>query len=65
MIKPCFPISLINKADTFELQLPDSYIYFSVDLEFRKVEEGVINYHPITPQYVNFLFWKTFERQEE
>lgn len=49
MIKPCSPISLINKADTFEFQLLDSYIYFSVDLLFRKVKESVINYQSIIP----------------
>lgn len=45
MMKPCSPVSLINKAEIFKLQLPEPYIYFSMDLEFGKAGKGVINYY--------------------
>lgn len=49
------------KADAFEPRQPDSCVYFLVGLEFGKAEKGIISYHPINPQHVNFLFGKLWE----
>ena len=53
-MKWCTPISLLNKADTLYLWLPDSCIDVSVGLEFGRAKKGAINFHPTTPQHVIF-----------
>ena len=53
-MKRCTPISLLNKADTLFLWLPDSCVDVSVGLEFGRAKKGAINYHPINSQHVIF-----------